>query len=211
MPVALIVDIIGSRLMADREAAQRALDAAVAEVGSDLPVAVAALLPTVGDELQGVYPSLNTAMATTLLIQLTLPDIVECRFGLGIGEAGEIPSATGDIAEGSAWWAARPAIDHVHEMQQRAVPSMRTWVMADAGEDRSVQDAVRSANAYLLARDQVVGQMSERARRLTRGRCFGVTQRELAEQEGISQAAVSQILAAAGAASVVGGYRLLAD
>jgi DNA-binding transcriptional regulator LsrR (DeoR family) len=36
-----------------------------------------------------------------------------------------------------------------------------------------------------------------------------VTQRSLAEQEGITQSAVSQLLTAAGAASVVEGYRLL--
>lgn len=209
MPVALIADIIGSRRMPDRVAAQRALDSALEQVAAELPVAVVPLRPTVGDELQGVYPSLDAAMATTLLIQLALGDIVECRFGLGVGETEIVPSATHDIAEGSAWWAARPAIDHVHAQQQRAVPSMRTWVMADAAEDAGVHDAVRGANAYLLVRDQVVGQMSERARRLTHGRCFGATQRELAEQEGISQAAVSQLLAASGAGSVIAGYHLL--
>jgi hypothetical protein len=52
--------------------------------------------------------------------------------------------------------------------------------------------------------------MSERARRLTYGRCFGVTQRELAAQEGITQSAVSQLLAASGASAVIEGYRLLA-
>jgi hypothetical protein len=70
-------------------------------------------------------------------------------------------------------------------------------------------DAVRHANAYLLVRDQLVGAMSERTRRLTHGRCRGLTQRRLAAQEGITQSAVSQALTAAGAAAVVEGYRLL--
>jgi hypothetical protein len=209
MSVAVIVDIVGSRRMPDREAAQRALDDALARVAGDLPIAETALHPTVGDELQGVYPTLDAALATTLLVQLALPDIVECRFGLGIGPTGLVPSATGDIPDGPAWWAARPAIDHVHALEQRAVPSARTWVVAHEGEGDPAHAAARRANAYLLVRDQVVGAMSERARRLTYGRCFGATQRALAAKEGVTQSAVSQLLAASGASSVVEGFRLL--
>jgi hypothetical protein len=209
MPVALTVDIVGSRRIPDRDAAQRTLDDVIARVAADLPVAEVALHPTVGDELQGVYPTLDAALATTLLLQLALPDIVECRFGLGVGAIGLVPSASGDIPDGPGWWAARAAIDRVHALQQRAVPSARTWVAADASEADAVHAAARSANAYLLARDELVGAMSERARRLTYGRCFGATQRSLAQQEGITQSAVSQLLAAAGAASLVEGYRLL--
>jgi hypothetical protein len=164
----------------------------------------------VGDELQGVFPTLDAALATTLLLQLALPDVVECRFGLGIGETGMVASASGDIPDGPGWWAAREAIDHVHALQQRTVPSARTWVVAQDGEGDAAHEAARRADAYLLVRDQAVGAMSERARALTYGRCFRVTQRELAAQEGITQSAVSQLLAASGASAVIEGYRLLA-
>lgn len=209
MSVAVTVDIVGSRRLPDRDAAQRVLDDAIARVERDLPVAETALHPTVGDELQGVYPTLDAASATTLLLQLALPDTVQCRFGLGIGATGVVQSAAGGIPDGPGWWAARAAIEHVHALQQRTVPSSRTWVVAHEGETDAAHAAARSANAYLLARDQVVGAMSERARRLTYGRCFGATQRVLAEQEGITQSAVSQLLAASGAAAVVEGFRLL--
>ena len=63
------------------------------------------------------------------------------------------------------------------------------------------------ANSYLLARDQLVGAMSERTRRLTYGRCHGVTQRALAAAEGITQSAVSQALATSGASAVIEGFR----
>jgi hypothetical protein len=209
MTVAVTVDIVGSRRIPDRDAAQRVLDDVIARVAADLPVAEIALHPTVGDELQGAYATLDAALATTLLLQLALPDIVECRFGLGLGAIGLVPSASGDIPDGPGWWAARAAIDRVHALQQRAVPNARTWVAADASEPDAAHAAARSANAYLLARDELVGAMSERARRLTYGRCFGQTQRSLAKQEGITQSAVSQLLTAAGAASIVEGYRLL--
>ncbi|MBD3943735.1 hypothetical protein IF188_18745 [Microbacterium sp. NEAU-LLC] len=209
MPVAMTVDIVGSRRLPDRDASQRALDTAIARVERDLPIAERPLRPTVGDELQGIFPTLDAALATTLLLQLVLPDLVQCRFGLGIGDIGLVASASGGIPDGPGWWAARAAIEHVHALEQRTVPSARTWVVADERERDAAHDAARRASAYLLARDQVVGAMSERARRLTYGRCFGVTQRELAAEEGITQSAVSQLLAASGSAAVVEGFRLL--
>lgn len=209
MVIATIADIVGSRRLADRGAAQRAIDTAIAAIEEQLPLALEPLRPTVGDELQGVFTSLDGALATTLLVQLALPDIVQCRFGLGVGATGLVASASGDIPDGPAWWAARAAIDHVHALEQRTVPSARTWVVAHDEEPDAAHEAARRADLYLLARDQLVGGMSERARRLTYGRCFGVTQRELAAQEGITQSAVSQLLAASGAAAVVEGFRLL--
>nr|WP_274637609.1 SatD family protein [Microbacterium bovistercoris] len=209
MNVAMTVDIVGSRRLADREHAQRALDDGIARVAHDLPVAITPLRPTVGDELQGVYPSLDAALATSLLIQLALPDDIECRFGLGIGATGTVASATGPIPEGPGWWAAREAIDAVHALAKRTAPNARTQAAASADESAATRDAVRHVNAYLLARDQIVGTMSERTRTLTYGRCQGLTQSALAAQEKITQSAVSQALAAGGSAAVIEGYRLL--
>lgn len=208
MVIAVTADIVGSRRLPDRAASQRALDEAIARVEKDRPAAVRALRPTVGDEQQGVYPDLDGALAALLLLQLALPDIVECRFGVGIGEVGEIPSRSGDIPEGPGWWAAREAIDHVHDLARRAVPSARTWVVAaEPATDDGL--AARQANLMLVTRDAVVGGMSERARRLTYGRCLGVTQRALAAEEDITQSAVSQLLATSDARAVVASYELL--
>lgn len=209
MSIAVTADIVGSRELPDRAVSQHDLDQAILRVQRDLPVADRPLTPTVGDEQQGVYPTLDAALASLLLLQLALPDGVQCRFGVGIGDIGEIPSAGGDIPDGPGWWAAREAIDAVHALQQRAAPSARTRVGVAAGEPAGTHDRARIANAYLLSRDQLVGAMSERTRRMTYGRCREVTQRELARTEGISQSAVSQALAAAGAPAVIEGYRLL--
>ncbi len=209
MSITVIADIIGSRRLADRAAAQHTLDKAIARVQHDLPVAIQPLQPIVGDELQAVYRTLPEALASLLLLQLTLPDDVQCRFGVGIGRIETVPAAGGEIPEGPGWWAARDAIDTVHTTQQRAVPGARTWVLASPEEDEAMHSAVSLANAYLLARDELVSAMNERTRRLTSGRCRGVTQRELAHAEGITQPAVSQALAAAGAPAVVAGFHAL--
>jgi hypothetical protein len=209
MVAALIVDIVGSRRIPDREAAQRALDEALARLQRDLPVALVPLHPIVGDEMQGVFPDLDAALRATQLLQLSLPDAVQCRYGIGLGEVGEVPSASGGISDGPGWWAARAAIETAEALAARTLPAARVRVAASDGSADAVGDAVRHANAYLLVRDQLVSGMSERTRRLTHGRCLGLTQRQLAAQEGITQSAVSQALTAAGAAAVVEGYRLL--
>ncbi len=210
MAIAVTADIIGSRQLDDRVEAQRQFDAAIARADDDLPLATQRLRPTVGDEQQAVYPTLDAALASLLLIRLALPDGVEFRFGVGIGDVERIPSAASPdgIPEGPGWWAARSAIEHVQTMQRRAAPEARSWIVAhESAGDQGLQ--VRWANAYLLARDELIGAMSARIRRLTYGRCLARTQRELAASEGITQSAVSQALTSAGSAAIVEGFRLL--
>lgn len=209
MAVAVIADIVGSRALLDRTAAQLVLDQTIAQVEHTLARPLQPLRPTVGDEQQAVFTALDEALAFILLLQLSLPDGIECRFGLGIGEVRAVASTTGDLSDGPGWWAARAAIDAVHAKQQRSIPHARTWIVAAGEEDGGMHTLADISNAYLLARDELLGNMNERARRLTAGRCLGRTQRELAVAEGISQPAVSQLLAVAGAAAIVEGYRML--
>ncbi|MFT4280752.1 SatD family protein [Microbacterium sp.] len=207
--VVTIADIVGSRLLEDRSQAQAAIESAIARVDDDLPLARHRLAATVGDEFQGEYATLADALRSLLLVQLALPDGIELRFGVGVGPIEVVASPGGKISDGPGWWAAREAIDRVHRLQDRAVPSARTRVVAGVGEDAVMKTEARMANAYLLVRDEMVGAMSERARRLTYGRCLGRTQRELAAAEGITQPAVSQALAGAGAPAVIAGFSVL--
>ena len=209
MTVAVIADIVASRLLADRAGAQRAISDVVAEVERVLPVATQPLTAVVGDELQGEYPSLSAALASLLLVRLALPEGVECRFGVGVGDVRPIAVGGREIPEGPAWWAARAAIEQVERLQQRAAPAARTWIERASGEDADMSEPIALATAYALSRDQAVSAMSERTRRLTYGRCLGRSQRELADEEGISQSAVSQALSAAGSAAVVEGFAVL--
>lgn len=209
MTVVVIADIVGSRRLADRAEAQRVLDHAIAGVEDDFPLARERLRPTVGDEQQGVYPSLEAALGSVLLLQLRMPESVECRFGIGVGDIRTIPSGDRQVPEGPGWWAAREAIDTVRVMEVRAAPAARAWIVAAPEHDEHVHRDVALANAYLLARDQIVGAMSGRARRLTYGRFRGLTQRELAAAEGVTQPAVSQTLSTAGAAALLEGLGTL--
>ncbi|MDN3495629.1 SatD family protein [Planococcus sp. APC 4015] len=210
MVAAVIADIVASRELDDRPAAQRELEQTLAQIAEVAPAALSPLMPTVGDELQGVYPDLAAALVTTMLLQLALPAGIELRFGIGLGEIHDIPSARGPLSEGAAWWAARSAIEQVEQLARRAAPTARTRVAAtDAGPHDL--ELVRVANSGLLARDRAVAQLSPRTRRIVYGRWLGRTQKEIAASEGVVQSAVSQALATSDGGAVIEGLRALAD
>ena len=211
--IPVIADIVSSRELDDRRTAQRAIESAFAQVVDILPAHARPVRPftaVVGDEFQGAFSTLRAALAATLLVRLALPAGLDLRFGLGLGEVEEIPSTSGSLSEGPGWWAARAAIEHVEEIARREAPQARTWVAA-AEHVAGAADLVRIANAAALARDRVVGRWSDRVRALVCGRIAGVTQGDLAQSQGISQSAVSQTLAAAGATTIILAYGELVE
>lgn len=205
-PAAVIADIVGSRLLNDRVGAQRAIEDCARRIHHAHPVSERPFEATVGDEFQASYPDLSSALSSILLLQLALPEGIQLRFGVGVGPVDAVGSSDAGISDGPGWWAARAAIDAAHRLQDRAVPSARTRVQASEGQDALMRERVVYANAYLLVRDELLGAMTARTRRLAYGRCLGRTQRELAAEEGITQPAVSQALASAGAAAIVAGF-----
>ncbi|MGV8896033.1 MAG: SatD family protein [Rhodoglobus sp.] len=197
--IAVIVDLVDSKAIDDRRAAQAAIVASFSRVDPLVPHDQP-LRATVGDEFQAVYPTLADALEATLLARLALPNAIDCRFGLGRGDVIDVgDGAAGVIQDGSAWWLAREAIDEAHSREDGRTPSVRSWFRSSA------DDAARESlvNAYLMARDQIVGAMTERVRRLTFGTMLGSSQGELADLEGITQSAVSQALRRSGGASLI--------
>lgn len=209
MVIAVLADIVGSRRLDDRTAAQKVLDQTIARVEEDLPLAAQPLTPTVGDEQQGVYRDLGEALTSLLMIQLRLPDGIGFRFGIGVGEVSAVESVHGELADGPGWYAARAAIDIVHSREARAIPRARTWIVGAPGQDEVMESTIAASNAYLLVRDELIGAMSERERRLTYGRLIGRSQHELAAEEGITQPSVSKSLRSAGSAALLEGVSAL--
>ena len=202
--IALIGDVVGSRTHTDRAAMQAALVSAIERV-NDRVESVQPLSPTIGDEFQAVYADIGTAVNTTLVIRLSLPDELDCRYGLGAGTYATVgESSYGVMQDGPAWWAARDAIVIAKDREKRKNGTLRTWfgVTESTGE----RDDVGTINALLLCRDHIVTSMNPRQRRLLLGLIDGTTQSELAKTEGISPSAVSQALHASGAYAVLGAY-----
>ncbi len=204
--IALIGDVVGSRTHSDRTKLQRNLEAVLAEL-NDRVIARQPLAPTVGDEFQAMYDDVATAIDVTLRLRLHLPDGIDCRFGLGAGAYAHVGSSSyGVMQDGSAWWAARDAIDIAKDREHRKNGTLRTWFCADK---QSGDHDIATINAHLLCRDQLVGSMSSRRRRLLLGVINDQTQAVLAQAEGISASAVSQALHTSGAYAVLAARALI--
>lgn len=208
--VTVIVDLVGSRRHADRAWVHRAFTTALAAVNRVVP-AEQPLEPTVGDEAQARYATVEQALRATLLVRLELPPELDARAGIGLGPVQDLgQGAVGLLQDGPGWWAARDAINEAKARETGRDRSLRTWYVAaeatGAGKDRPDPAQV---DAFLLLRDEIVSGMPDRSRRLLRGVLDGRTQADLAEQEGISPSAVSQNLRRSGAYAVLHAHELL--
>lgn len=179
---ALIVDVVRSRDLRDRAAAQAAVLQAFADAEESVS-AIRPLVATVGDEFQGVYRHAGDAVRVATVVALTLPEGLEVRVGLGVGEVVEVD---GDISDGSAWWRAREAIEEAHRREDAGQGSVRAWCVSGDGETGAMVSSV------LLLRDHVLARMKARERRIGAALLAGESQAQIATRESISQGAVSQ-------------------
>ncbi|MBW3068621.1 MULTISPECIES: SatD family protein [unclassified Actinomyces] len=206
---AIIADIVGSRRLTDRRAAQATFVDVLtrAAAGLALPQPPVA---TVGDEFQAVAASLPAALTLTLRVQLHLPEGLALRFGIGAGWVETVSSDAGgadaeaSIQDGTAWWAAREAIEQAHAVQDSGREFCHTWmrVAQDAVVPGGAQEGEAVVNALLLLRDQAVYRLRPRQRRMTMALLAGATQVEVARSEKVSQQAVSDFSRGPGAALI---------
>ncbi|MGC5075680.1 SatD family protein [Agrococcus sp. DT81.2] len=201
--VAMIADIIASRALADRDAAQEQVLQAFRRAEERVRPATPAYA-TVGDEFQSIFRSSAQAIRSTTIVCLSLPEGLELRFGVGVGDD-RIVDASGPapIRDGSAWWNARAAIDHVRQAQRSGRSRARTGFVHDGGAE---EKAIRG---LLLLRDHILGGMRARDKRIALAGLEDVPQARTAETEGIRQSAVSQSWHRSGAASLVEMLRQL--
>lgn len=181
----VIGDVVGSRRTRDRAALHRRMSgilSGVAATAADPPVF------TVGDEFQGTYPTVGSAIDAALSVRLAMAPEVDVRFGIGWGEVTILDRQT-RIQDGPGWWAAREAIEWTGSAQRQPGLALVRTSFRTSGEGGHDADAV---NAALLCRDYLLGSLDERSLRLLRGLLNDQTKKELAAMEGISASAVSQ-------------------
>ncbi len=177
---ALIGDLVGSRRLSDRAAAQRRVAAVLADV-EQWSRGVQRLEATVGDEFQGAYATLGEATGAALLVRLGLLPEVDVRIGIGHGTADVFDADRRPLLQdGPAWWAAREALDWMDAPRRSG---LRTWFV---GPDAAL------ANAHLRCRDALVDRLGERGWRMLRLSLRGESQQRIAEAESVSKSAVSQ-------------------
>lgn len=209
---AVIADIVGSRTLTNRADAQKIFEAALERASEGLAL-LQAPYPTVGDEFQAVAYTLEDALLLTLRAQLLLPPQLQLRFGIGAGRIEEFASGvhrqapargrgaeSAALQDGSAWWAARAAINRAHDVQDASNPFIRTWFMAHASIESEFSSHCQTCvNAMLSLRDHSILKLSARHRRITAALLLGKTQVEIARAEKLSQQAISDFARGTGA------------
>jgi SatD family protein len=187
--VAVLGDVVGSRLQPTDLPSRLhdGLELANARVRSVQP-----LTPTIGDEFQGLYPDLVSALDATLIVRVALLGTVDVRFGIGSGELFPFdPDEAPFRQDGPAWWAARDAIESVRRAAQRQERprGLRTrWV--DAGERPPL--VVAAVNAFLQCRDELIAAMDPRDAAALLGLLAGEPLTAIAAGQGVSVSAISQ-------------------
>jgi hypothetical protein len=185
---ALVGDVIASRHSEDRESLQQALAAGIAIVNDAMP-ALQPIMMTVGDEFQGLYASLATALQSALRLQLAFLPAIDTRIGIGWGELTLFPEAPPFGQDGPCWWRARDAIGTVKSGESsKAVPRSRR-VLCRTGTD---QDEL--LNAYLGLRDHIVTRFDATDAEIASLVVEGTSQVETARLVNLSQSSVSRRL-----------------
>jgi len=196
----LIGDVVGSRDVADRvDLHDRIIDAVgVVNAGLD---PVVPLRITVGDEYQGGFATVGEALVAALRLRLLVLPEFDLRHGIGWGPT-TVLSDEPRVEDGPGWWAAREAIGAVAGKNAHgATGALRTaYRRAEESSDGPEPAAV---NAALASRDALLAAGSPRSWGVLRGLLNGMSQREIAEAEGISASAVSQRVRRDGLAALV--------
>lgn len=197
---ALVGDVIASRQTGDREELQHLLDEAMIR-GNTVAPAVQPLRMTIGDEFQGLFHDIQSAISATLQIRLALLPSVDIRIGIGWGTLDMVPQDPPFGQDGPCWWRAREAIDEVKKSESsNAVPrSVRTLVKTGDGSEDLF-------NAYLVSRDHITAAWDEVDIEIARLHIEGTNQTGISRQVGLSQSSVSRRLQNHGILAVL-GYR----
>lgn len=204
---AIVGDVIDSRSHADQGALIGRLTREMTWVNERVP-AVQSLSVTVGDEFQGAYEGLGSALSAALMIRLRLQGFCDLRIGIGWGAISSFDPDREPLAQsGPAWWAAREAIERVASLGTK-----RNWprsVMTQIGGASAQLTAV--ANSMLLCRDALLAAMDDRDAQILLGLFEGQSQKQIAKGLEVSQPSVSARQADKGISAVYQAHRMLED
>jgi hypothetical protein len=199
LTAALIGDVVASRTAGDRTVLHDQLTAVLAQVNETCSPTTP-LRITVGDEFQGGFATVGQALQATLRLRLGLLPDHDMRHGLGWGDVRVLQDEP-RVEDGPGWWAARDAIHEIQQAQEHPGTRFRRTAFRVSDGVEGPDPAL--VGALLVLRDAAVGALSERSVSVLRGLLAGQTQREIADDLGISPSAVSQRVRSDGLAALV--------
>ena len=186
MRFVVIGDIVNSRSLADRGAAQDLFRREVENLNTDYPDQILSpMIVTLGDEFQGVLSSSSKLFLIVHQIQTRLrqqQEDLQIRFGFGLGEIDtEINREAAIGMDGSAFHAARDALE-------RAKSDNRQYAIW--GQD----DAVKLLDFHCVWIDMAVSKWKPHRLAMMHYHRLGESQQRIETRLGISQPAISQNL-----------------
>lgn len=195
----LIGDLIGSRKAADRRALHDRLAGALAEANETF-APTTPLRITLGDEYQGTFATVGTALQVALRLRLALLPEFDLRHGIGWGPV-RVLEEEPRVEDGPGWWVARDALSFVESAEGR--PSSRERRTAYRRVDDAGGPDPAAVDALLVLLDSAIARLSPRSVSVLRDLMSGASQREIARELGVSASAVSQRVRSDGLAALV--------
>jgi hypothetical protein len=201
---AVLIDVVRSRSHPDRGALEHDIAVALAAVNGRVHC-LDPLTATVGDEVQGIYPTLRDAVRAVVEVRLELVGNVDLRAGIGWGDIVVYdPDRAPFGQDGPAWWSARAALDRVAASTPRrgyaAHMGVDIAVPADQPTERGglpdplpidVQPLVVVVGLLALF-DRAIASLDRVEARIVLGDLHGATTDALAEEIGLTPSAISQ-------------------
>ena len=197
----LIGDVVRSRTADHRGRLHERLVGALEDVNRTLDP-VTPLRITVGDEYQGTFADVGAAVRAALRLRVAMLPDHDARHGIGWGEVAVLQEEP-RVEDGPGWWVGRDALEEVHAAEGR--PGTRWRRTACRGPVAAL------VTPTLVLLDAQVGGLSARSVSVLRGLLDGRTQREVADDFGITASAVSQRVRADGLAAIVAADHALED
>lgn len=210
---AVLIDVVGSRTRVDRAVLQAEVAAALEAVNGRRP-SLDPLTQTVGDEIQGTYGDLLGAVRAVAELRLELLGRVALRAGIGWGDiVMHDPDRAPFGQDGSAWWAARAALDRVARSSPRSGYAARVGLQVASSGNRvgaAPSSAARAPGeplpppgppgvdlevvlgSQLALLDRALATIDETEARIVLGDLQGRNTDAIAGELGITASAVSQ-------------------
>ena len=202
---AIIGDVIGSRQATSRSRLQTRLDKALADVSSVMKP-VQPLTPTLGDEFQGMFATVEEAIDASLRLRLELAGKLDVRIGIGWGTLRtKDPGRTPFGQDGPCWWRAREALEELArtERSNQEPDSLRTVCRTATAQEGIL-------NAFLVLRDQILFGIDEQDATILKMLIAGGAQQDAASRLGVNKSSVSRRMQSHGLSTLLRARRQLA-
>jgi hypothetical protein len=200
---AIIGDLVASRQRGERAGIQATAEAALARVNARFDPEQPFRF-TVGDEFQGVMPTVEQGVLAAAWIRLETTGAIGVRMGIGWGELEILDASRNPILQdGPCWWRARQAIKLVSDWEAANQKPSSTATLAITNDEREGR-----FNAGLILVDYLLSGFDQTDAVIARMVTDGHSQDEAADHLGVNKSSVSRRMQRHGITAFLAAQRM---